>query len=97
MTGREIVDYILDERGIVLTIGSAPCVSFDQQFRQDWGNLIDKKVAEETVALRADNQRMREAALAFQELTVCYRINKRPSEKLFKRLDQARAALDGKE
>jgi hypothetical protein len=47
-------------------------------------------------ALRAENKRLRDAALAFQELTVCYRINKRPSEKLFKRLEKARAAL-GKE
>jgi len=46
MTGRELVDYFLDERGIVITIGSGPFVTFDQQFRHDWGNLIDKKVAE---------------------------------------------------
>jgi hypothetical protein len=46
MTGRDLVDYILDERGIRLTIGAPTCVSFDQHFRQDWGALIDKKIAE---------------------------------------------------
>lgn len=36
---------------------------------------------------------MAAAAQAFQELTVCYRLNKQPSEKLFKRLEKGRKIL----
>lgn len=34
------------------------------------------------------------AALAFQKLTVCYRVGKTPSEKLFKEIKKARAFLE---
>lgn len=36
-----------------------------------------------------------DAAKAFQELATCYRIGKRPSEKLFARLEKANAAIEG--
>lgn len=41
----------------------------------------------------AEIERLREAAKAYQELATCYRISKRPSEKLFERLESARATL----
>lgn len=34
------------------------------------------------------------AAKAYQGLSVCYRLGKRPSEKLFKRLEKAKKALE---
>lgn len=43
--------------------------------------------------LRAEIERLREAGLAYQELSSCYRMGSRPTERLFKRLDEARAAL----
>lgn len=36
-----------------------------------------------------------DAAKAFQELATCYRIGKRPTEKLFARLEKANAAIMG--
>ena len=36
-----------------------------------------------------------DAAKAFQELATCYRIGKRPTEKLFARLEKANAAIEG--
>jgi len=41
----------------------------------------------------AHRDRLRDAALAYQELATCYRIGKRPTEKLFERLRRAHAAL----
>ena len=42
--------------------------------------------------------RFLEAAKAYEELATCYRIGKRPSEALFKRLEEARKALkEGRE
>ncbi len=35
----------------------------------------------------------RSAALAYQQMCVCYRIGKRPSEKLFKQLEKAKEAI----
>ena len=35
-----------------------------------------------------------EAAKAYRELTICYRVGKRPSEKLFARLEKANTLLD---
>jgi hypothetical protein len=43
--------------------------------------------------LRVELTGLRAAALAYQDLAVCYRLGKRPTEKLFKRLDKAKAAL----
>lgn len=34
-----------------------------------------------------------EAAKAYQELAICYRIGKRPTEKLFSRLEKAKTAI----
>jgi hypothetical protein len=41
---RELVDHLLDERGIVLTVGSEPPANFDQHFRQDWAAEIERYV-----------------------------------------------------
>ena len=40
---------------------------------------------------------LREAALAYRDLTVCYRTSKTPSEALFRRLAKADAALTARE
>lgn len=37
---------------------------------------------------------MTEAAITYRALCACYRLNKRPSEKLFSRLEKAKAVLD---
>jgi len=50
----------------------------------------------ENCKVAADNARLREAALAYQELATCYRIGKTPKESLFKRLEIARTTLEGK-
>lgn len=36
----------------------------------------------------------RDAARAYQQLAMCYRIGKTPSEALFKRLEKAKAAIN---
>jgi hypothetical protein len=41
--------------------------------------------------------RLFDAARAFDELAICYRIGKRPTEKLFKRLAKARETLNALE
>lgn len=38
-----------------------------------------------------------EAAKAYQDLCVCYRVGKPPTEKLFTRLDKAREAIEAYE
>jgi len=43
--------------------------------------------------LEDERDRLRDAALAYQELSTCYLIGKRTTEKLFARLEKARAAL----
>lgn len=43
--------------------------------------------------LKAENVRLRDAATAFQALTVIYRTGGRPSEELFTRLDKATELL----
>lgn len=37
---------------------------------------------------------LEKAALAYRDLSTCYRLGKRPSENLFARLDRARKALE---
>lgn len=49
----------------------------------------------ELARLRAERDRLRDAALAFQELCTCYQTELYPSGDLVKRLDKARAALKG--
>ena len=44
--------------------------------------------------LKDINIELLDAAKAFQELCVCYRIGKKPSEKLFDRLQKARELLE---
>lgn len=48
---------------------------------------------EEWDALRASNKDLLEAAKAYQELAICYRTGKRPTEKLFSRLEKAKTAI----
>ena len=43
--------------------------------------------------LVAELDRLVEAGKAYQDLCTCYRIGKQPTEKLFKRLDDAKTAL----
>jgi hypothetical protein len=45
MDARDLVDHMLDKRGIRMTIGSAPCATFDLQFRQDFAALIESRDA----------------------------------------------------
>ena len=49
--------------------------------------LINKMIEKDKVGLL-------EAAKAYQELGVCYRLGKSPSEKLFKRLEKANKLLE---
>ena len=56
-------------------------------------NAAREEAVAEITRLKADANRLAEAALAYQELSTCYRVGKQPTEKLFKRLEQARAAL----
>ena len=44
---RELVDNMLDKRGIRLMVGASPCATFDQHFRQDFAALIASALAEE--------------------------------------------------
>lgn len=46
---------------------------------------------------RAGAKKLRRAAKAYQELTTCYRTGGRPSEKLFKDLEKAKAIMADKE
>ena len=43
--------------------------------------------------LKAQRDELLAAAKAYQELSVCYRLNKRPTEKLFDRLETANFAI----
>lgn len=63
--------------------GEAPNAEFIIHSRQDIPDLI-KEI-----------EWLREAAKAYQDLAACYRLSKRPSEKLFVQLDKARQALKG--
>ena len=47
----------------------------------------------ELSALRAQRDELLAAAKAYQELSVCYRLNKRPTEKFFDRLETANFAI----
>jgi len=47
----------------------------------------------EIAALKAQRDELLAAAKAYQELSVCYRLNKRPTEKLFDRLETANFAI----
>lgn len=44
--------------------------------------------------LEEQNKQMFEAAKSFQELNICYRLGKRPSEKLFNKLEKANKFID---
>ena len=56
----------------------------------------EKKEAELT-ALRADNKRLRERLDAVEDLAACYRLQRSPTEKLFKRLEKTKLALKASE
>ena len=53
-----------------------------------------EKMQEHNKELEAEVERLREAAKAYQDLSVCYRLGKRPTEKLFTRLVKAKEALE---
>ena len=53
---------------------------------------MDAKEAE----LKAENKKLLAAARAYRDLSVCYRIGKRPTEKLFSQLERANALLKQK-
>jgi len=57
---------------------------------------MDEKEAE-LKAVKAENKKLLSAARAYQDLSVCYRIGKRPTEKLFSQLEKANALLKQKE
>jgi len=57
---------------------------------------MDEKEAE-LKAVKAENKKLLSAARAYQNLSVCYRIGKRPTEKLFSKLERANALLKQKE
>ena len=57
---------------------------------------MDEKEAE-LKAVKAENKKLLAAARAYRDLSVCYRIGKRPTEKLFSQLDRANALLKQKE
>ena len=50
---------------------------------------MDAKEAE----LKAENKKLLAAARAYQNLSACYRIGKRPTEKLFSQLDRDRKSV----
>ena len=50
---------------------------------------MDAKEAE----LKAENKKLLAAARAYRDLSVCYRIGKRPTEKLFSQLEKANALI----
>ena len=52
------------------------------------------------IAAARERDRLRERNVALEELLVCYRIGRRPTEKLYRKLDKTKQALkeqDGKE
>ena len=55
-----------------------------------------KKLEAKLAEVTAERDRLMEAAKAFQDLTVCYRVGKKPNEALFQRLKRAKAALEAK-
>lgn len=48
----------------------------------------------EIAKLKAEMEELREAAEAYMQLSTCYRLGARPTEKLFAALSKARAALE---
>ena len=56
---------------------------------------MDEKEAE-LKAVKAENKKLLAAARAYRDLSVCYRIGKRPTEKLFSQLEKANALLKQK-
>ncbi len=59
---------------------------------------MDEGDLRETIQeLKDENRRLREAAKAYRELNVCYRVGKGPSVDLLKRVGKAGEALTDKE
>ncbi|HPB67202.1 MAG TPA: hypothetical protein PLW80_11590 [Spirochaetales bacterium] len=54
---------------------------------------VVERMGREIAALKAQRDELLAAAKAYQELSVCYRLNKRPTEKLFDRLETANFAI----
>lgn len=47
--------------------------------------------------LKAEVERLLDAAWAYRQLSMCYRVGKTPSEALFKKLEKASKALEGEQ
>ena len=64
-----------------------------------WVWMESPSPVNEITTLRTRLKSARDAAIAYRELTVCFKLNKAPSEDLFKRLDRANKWLaeDGEE
>jgi hypothetical protein len=65
MDARDLVDHMLDKRGIRMTIGSAPCATFDLHFRQDFAALIESRDGE---IRTEERERCEDKAVAFYDL-----------------------------
>ena len=55
--------------------------------------VMDEKEIAELKAVKAENKKLLSAARAYRDLSVCYRIGKRPTEKLFSQLERANALI----
>ena len=64
------------------------CKYFPNPFE---GNLADEQPTYQDI--KAENKRLKELVEAKDELLVCYRLGRRPTEKLMKKLDKLKAAL----
>lgn len=73
----EFVEHIID-LGSDADMAEKLCVARDAAIRKECADREAQLI---------------DAAKAFQELATCYRIGKRPTEKLFARLEKANAAI----
>ena len=55
-------------------------------------SMIDDE-ADKYSNYEAEIKKLKDAAIAYQNLSICYRIGKQPTEKLFKALDKANKIL----
>ena len=88
MTNRQLRERVAE--AIKLRCGELTCKHICDQ--SAYHEFADVAIA----ACRVEE--MRRAAIAYQTLATCYRLGKRPSEKLFTQLTEAKAllaALDG--
>jgi hypothetical protein len=57
--------------------------------------IVDDTLIRERDAARAEAAALREAAVAYRKLTICYRLGRPPSEALHRELEKAGQTLDG--